>query len=55
MELGMTQGKFSGKYHNCGKQGHKAVECWSGGKDTILQLKTNILADQSKAVETLKR
>ena len=32
MELGMTQGKLSGKSHNCGKKGHKAVEYWSGGK-----------------------
>ena len=34
MELGMTQGKFIGKWkcYNYGKQGHKAAECWSGGK-----------------------
>ena len=32
MELGSSQGKFSGKCYDCGKQGHKAAECWSGGK-----------------------
>ena len=32
MELGISHGKFTGKYHNCGKQGYKAPECWSGSK-----------------------
>ena len=32
MELGLSQGKFMGKCHTCGKQGHKAAKCWSGGK-----------------------
>ena len=37
MELGMSHGKFTGKCHNCGKHGHKAAECWSGSKYTMLQ------------------
>ena len=30
--LRVSHRKFTGRCHNCGKHGHKAVEYWSGGK-----------------------
>ena len=51
----MTQVKFNGKCHNCGKQGHKAAECQSGGKKPRSNQKTTIPADQSKTIKAPKK
>ena len=34
MELGAARGKFTGNCYVCGKQGHKAVNCWKHGPTT---------------------
>ena len=51
----MSHSKFSGKWHNCSKQGHKATECWSGGKNTTLQPANTIPTDDTKTNKIVKR
>ena len=55
MEFGMSNRKLTGKCYNCGKQGYKVAECWSGGKNTTLQLMHTLLVDHAKVEQIVKR
>ena len=32
MEIGAMKSKFEGECWLCGRKGHRAADCWSGGK-----------------------